>query len=81
MLPPLRRDKPGYADEMAGWLRFYGQKGFVRIMQKDAEQILTGPFDCEAFCLVMPQLLEWVLRPIRQPGMSSKVDMKTKEVT
>ncbi|TAJ23380.1 MAG: N-acetyltransferase [Nitrospirae bacterium] len=71
VLPPLRRDKPGYADEMAGWLRFYGRKGFVRTTQKDAERILSTPFDPAAFCLVMPELLEQAHKPAVQGGASS----------
>jgi len=72
VLPPLRRDKPGYGDEMAGWLRFYGQRGFVRVTaREDQQQILTGRLDPAAFCLVMPALLEIVHKCGRGSGTPS----------
>ena len=40
LLPPLPRDRPGYAEEMAGWLRFYGQKQFVLTALKYAAGVL-----------------------------------------
>ncbi len=55
VLPPLPRDKPGYAQEMAGWLRFYGRKGLVRIPIQDAERWLNVPLDPEGFCLSLPR--------------------------
>lgn len=55
VLPPLPRDKPGYAQEMAGWLWFYGRKGFVRIPIQDAEQRLNVRLDPEGFCLRLPK--------------------------
>lgn len=70
VLPPLRRDKPGYGEEMAGWLRFYSRKGFVRTTHKDAERILGQSFDPEAFCLVMPELLERFRGPVRKGDSS-----------
>lgn len=40
-LPPFPPEKPGYQEEMAGWLRFYGRKGFVRDSRKDKYLYLT----------------------------------------
>jgi GNAT superfamily N-acetyltransferase len=64
VLPPLRRDKPGYGEEMAGWLRFYGRKGFVRVTGEMAQTLLkwNRPFDPAAFCLVMPEVLQRLSR-------------------
>lgn len=63
VLPPLWRDKPGYRDEMAGWLRFYERQRFVRTTVKDAEKLLKwdtqeNRFNPEAFCLVMPEMIQ-----------------------
>ncbi len=40
VLPPLAKNKLGYQEEMAGWLRFYGWKGFV--LERDDTEVETG---------------------------------------
>ncbi len=67
VLPPLERDKPGYREEMAGWLHFYEREGFVRTVLADAKKLVEEDagkastpdtrFHPDAFCLVMPGLI------------------------
>ena len=63
VLPPLRRDRPGYGEEMAGWLRFFGRQGFVRTTFQDAERLLRSDdramqFEPEAFCLATSEAIQ-----------------------
>jgi GNAT superfamily N-acetyltransferase len=56
LLPWLKCDSPGYSYEMAGWLRFYGRKGFVRKCLNEARLCLnpSNPsLDEDSFCLVL----------------------------
>jgi hypothetical protein len=53
LLPSLDCDKPGYGYEMAGWLRFYGRKGFVRKCLKEARLHLNPLLDEDSFCLIL----------------------------
>ncbi|WP_447603221.1 GNAT family N-acetyltransferase [Nitrospira sp. Nam80] len=53
LLPALRCDDPGYSYEMAGWLRFYGRKGFVRTCLNDARSDLNASLDQDSFCLML----------------------------
>jgi GNAT superfamily N-acetyltransferase len=63
VLPPLRRAWPGYREEMAGWLRFFGRQGFVRVTLEDAKRLLrsddrTIQFEPDAFCLATSEAIQ-----------------------
>jgi hypothetical protein len=53
LLPSLNCDNPGYGYEMAGWLRFYGRKGFVRKCLNEARLHLNPSLDEDSFCLIL----------------------------
>jgi len=55
LLPPLPRDRPGYGEEMAGWLRFYGRRELVRRRSQEAERVSGWQqLPPDAFCLTLP---------------------------
>jgi hypothetical protein len=53
LLPSLNCDNAGYGYEMAGWLRFYGRKGFVRKCLNEARLHLNHSLDEDSFCLIL----------------------------